>query len=236
MSYTPMIRQYLTIKEQAGDALLFFRLGDFYEMFFDDAKLASKLLEITLTGREGGGEERIPMCGVPYHSAEIYIQRLVDQGYKVAICEQVEAPDASKGIVRREIVQIVTPGTRVSPEGDSKPNSSLLQYLVAVIPSADCQQAGIAACDVGTGEFFVIEKPAASVSDFLQKIAPSELVSVSAAVKEWIPDLGASSCVWTEYTIKERPADWSDYLLNYFSLQSLDQFSFADRPLAAGAA
>jgi DNA mismatch repair protein MutS len=109
--YTPMIEQYLSIKAQAEDAFLFFRLGDFYELFFDDAVKAAQELEITLTGRDGGLEERIPMCGVPYHSAESYISRLVDKGYKVAICEQVEDPASAKGVVRREIVRIVTPGT-----------------------------------------------------------------------------------------------------------------------------
>ena len=106
-AYTPMIQQYLAIKEEAKDAFLFFRLGDFYEMFFDDAVAASRELEITLTGREGGGESRIPMCGVPYHSAEGYIARLIEKGYKVAICEQVEDPSASKGVVRREIVRVI---------------------------------------------------------------------------------------------------------------------------------
>ena len=110
-TYTPMIQQYLSVKAQAQDAFLFFRLGDFYEMFFDDAILAAKELDITLTGREGGSTEKIPMCGVPYHSAENYIQRLIEKGYKVAICEQVEDPSAAKGIVQREIIRVVTPGT-----------------------------------------------------------------------------------------------------------------------------
>ena len=110
-AYTPMIQQYLAIKEDAKDAFLFFRLGDFYEMFFDDAFKHHVSLDITLTGREGGGEERIPMCGVPYHAAEGYMSRLIEKGYKVAICEQVEDPSEAKGVVRREIVRVVTPGT-----------------------------------------------------------------------------------------------------------------------------
>ncbi len=109
--YTPMIQQYLKIKAQHKDAFLFFRLGDFYEMFFQDALSASQELEITLTSRDGGGEERIPMCGVPYHSAENYIKQLIEKGNKVAICEQVEDPKAAKGVVRREVVQLITPGT-----------------------------------------------------------------------------------------------------------------------------
>ncbi|RWZ60415.1 DNA mismatch repair protein MutS [Halobacillus fulvus] len=109
--YTPMMQQYLKIKAEQKDAFLFFRLGDFYEMFFEDALKASKELEITLTSRDGGAEERIPMCGVPYHSAENYIKQLVEKGYKVAICEQVEDPKATKGVVKREVVQLITPGT-----------------------------------------------------------------------------------------------------------------------------
>ncbi|SNV02818.1 DNA mismatch repair protein MutS [Bacillus pumilus] len=107
-SYTPMIQQYLKIKAEYQDAFLFFRLGDFYEMFFDDAKEASQELEITLTSRDGG---TIPMCGVPYHSASAYIEQLISKGYKVAICEQVEDPKTAKGVVKREVVQLITPGT-----------------------------------------------------------------------------------------------------------------------------
>ena len=112
---TPMMRQYLEIKEQHPDCILFFRLGDFYEMFADDARLASKELDLTLTTRDRGKEksEQTPMCGVPYHSAEAYIARLVQRGYKVAICEQMEDPALAKGLVKRDITRIVTPGTVV---------------------------------------------------------------------------------------------------------------------------
>ena len=106
-----MMRQYLTIKEEYEDCFLFFRLGDFYEMFMEDAKKASAILEIALTGRDAGLDEKIPMCGVPYHSAATYINRLVSKGYKVAICEQVEDPKLTKGIVKREVVRVITPGT-----------------------------------------------------------------------------------------------------------------------------
>ncbi|MCG0314802.1 MAG: DNA mismatch repair protein MutS, partial [Calditerricola sp.] len=114
--YTPMMRQYLAIKEQYPDALLFFRLGDFYELFFDDAVVAARELEITLTGRDGGSG-RVPMCGVPHHSAEQYIRQQVDKGYKVDICEQMEDPKTAKGVVRREVVRVITPGTFI--EGHS---------------------------------------------------------------------------------------------------------------------
>lgn len=109
--YTPMMQQYLKIKSSHRDAFLFFRLGDFYEMFFEDAVKASQFLEITLTSRDGGTSDRIPMCGVPHHSAANYIKQLVEAGHKVAICEQVEDPKAAKGVVKREVIQIITPGT-----------------------------------------------------------------------------------------------------------------------------
>ncbi|WP_163536866.1 DNA mismatch repair protein MutS [Gracilibacillus sp. YIM 98692] len=153
MGYTPMIQQYLNIKAEYKDCFLFFRLGDFYEMFFDDAKKAAIELEITLTSRDGGGDERIPMCGVPFHSSESYIKALIDKGYKVAICEQVEDPKAAKGVVRREVVQLITPGTVM--EGnmlDDKENN----YL-AVIDQIDETHFSFAYTDMSTGETFVME-------------------------------------------------------------------------------
>lgn len=108
---SPMMQQYFKIKEENKDSILFFRLGDFYEMFYDDAKLASKELELTLTGRDCGQAERAPMCGVPFHSCEGYIARLVAKGYKVAICEQTEDPAKAKGLVKRDIIRVITPGT-----------------------------------------------------------------------------------------------------------------------------
>ncbi|WP_195570780.1 DNA mismatch repair protein MutS [Paenibacillus sp. 1001270B_150601_E10] len=172
-SYTPMIQQYLSIKEQAKDAFLFFRLGDFYELFFDDALLASKELEITLTGREGGAEERIPMCGVPYHSADNYIQRLIEKGYKVAICEQVEDPAAAKGVVRREIVRIVTPGTVMEGKTiDEKKN----HYLIGVTKAEG--KMAIVACDLSTGELTVTSSLAQInwLMDELNVYLPSEII------------------------------------------------------------
>ena len=111
---TPMMQQYMATKEQYKDCILFYRLGDFYEMFFDDALVASKELEITLTGKNCGQEERAPMCGIPYHAADSYLTKLVNKGYKVAICEQVEDPKLAKGIVKREVIRIVTPGTNLN--------------------------------------------------------------------------------------------------------------------------
>lgn len=149
---TPMIEQYLKIKAQYEDAFLFFRLGDFYELFFEDAKKAAKELEITLTSRgKGEGAERIPMCGVPHHSAEQYISQLIKKGYKVAVCEQTEDPQQAKGVVRREVVQVITPGTVM--EGniiEEKDNN----YLLAITPFSG-EQFGIAAVEMTTGEFLV---------------------------------------------------------------------------------
>ena len=126
---TPMMEQYFQIKEKYKHCLLFFRLGDFYEMFFEDAVIASKELEITLTGKDWGQKERAPMCGVPFHAADSYIARLVEKGYKVAICEQVEDPKAAKGIVKREVIRIVTPGTVIDTSAlDEKKNN----YFVSI--------------------------------------------------------------------------------------------------------
>ncbi len=144
---SPMMEQYFEIKKNYEDTLLFFRLGDFYEMFFEDAKVASKELELVLTGRDCGQEERAPMCGVPFHSADSYIAKLVSRGYKVAICEQVEDPATAKGIVKRDVVRIVTPGTVIESNmlDESKNN-----YLASVFVSeVDC---GLAFIDVSTGE------------------------------------------------------------------------------------
>lgn len=171
--YTPMIQQYLAIKKEYPDAFLFFRLGDFYELFFEDAVKAARELEITLTGRDGGGTERIPMCGVPHHSAEQYIADLVKKGYKVAICEQVEDPKTAKGVVRREVIRVVTPGTMME---DTFLAAKENNYLVAIAQAADRQ--GVAAADVSTGELFVTSLPAdgsAALEEALQ-YRPSELI------------------------------------------------------------
>jgi DNA mismatch repair protein MutS len=147
-TYTPMIQQYLQVKAEYQDAFLFFRLGDFYEMFFDDAVKASQELEITLTSREGGGEERIPMCGVPYHSAPNYIEQLIEKGFKVAICEQTEDPKQAKGVVKREVVQLITPGTVMEGRGLHDKENNFL----ATISYFDDDMYGFAYNDLTTGE------------------------------------------------------------------------------------
>ncbi|MEH7155834.1 DNA mismatch repair protein MutS [Neobacillus drentensis] len=146
--YTPMMQQYLTIKADYQDAFLFFRLGDFYEMFFDDAVKASQELEITLTARHGGSDDKIPMCGVPYHAAPNYIEQLISKGYKVAICEQVEDPKLTKGMVKREVVQLITPGTVMEGKGLSDKENN----YIASITSFDDKTYGFAYNDISTGE------------------------------------------------------------------------------------
>ncbi|AXN40622.1 DNA mismatch repair protein MutS [Peribacillus butanolivorans] len=146
--YTPMIQQYLKIKAEYQDAFLFFRLGDFYEMFFDDALNASQELEITLTSREGGSEDRIPMCGIPYHSAANYIDILIEKGFKVAICEQTEDPKQAKGVVRREVVQLITPGTKMDSKGLREKENN----YIATITHFSNDQFGFGYNDLSTGE------------------------------------------------------------------------------------
>ncbi|HIW35074.1 MAG TPA: DNA mismatch repair protein MutS, partial [Candidatus Paenibacillus intestinavium] len=172
-AYTPMIQQYLSIKEGVQDAFLFFRLGDFYEMFFEDAILASRELEITLTARGGGPVDKIPMCGVPYHAADNYIARLIEKGYKVAICEQVEDPADAKGIVRREVVRTITPGTVMESKSlDGKQNN----FIAAVVEQAGLF--GLASSDLSTGEIYVTSFVGRldSLMDEVNIYAPAELV------------------------------------------------------------
>ena len=171
MQLTPMMQQYMDIKENYKDCILFFRLGDFYEMFFDDAITASRELEITLTGKSYGQEEKAPMCGVPYHAADNYIGKLIDRGYKVAICEQVEDPATAKGIVKREVIQIITPGTVVS---QSMLNEKENNYLASVY--LDEAGAGLAYCDVSTGEISTTELKGAR---YIEKLI-NELVKIRA--------------------------------------------------------
>ena len=175
MALSPMMQQYMEIKENYKDCILFFRLGDFYEMFFDDAKTASAELELTLTGKNCGLEERAPMCGVPFHSADTYVARLVEKGYKVAICEQTEDPQTAKGIVKREVIRIVTPGTVTSENilKDSENNFLASAYIYK-------DNVGLSFCDISTGEINVTQMCGdAAYSNFLNemvRIAPKELI------------------------------------------------------------
>ena len=170
---TPMMAQYLTIKEENPDCILFFRLGDFYEMFFEDAKTCSRELEITLTGKDCGLEERAPMCGVPFHAADNYIARLVEKGYKVAICEQVEDPKAAKGLVKRDIVRIVTPGTILEGATVKEGKNN---YIASIVGNGF--KYGLSICDVTTGEWLTTqiegEQNKRKLLDELAKFSPVE--------------------------------------------------------------
>ena len=172
---SPMMKQYFAIKEQYPNCILFYRLGDFYEMFFDDAKVASRELELTLTGRDCGQEERAPMCGVPYHSSENYIARLIAKGYKVAICEQMEDPATAKGIVKRDIVRVVTPGTVL--EG-SMLDETQNNYISSVYAAQE--GAGICFADISTGEVYATQLPekdlAQNIINELGRYQPKEIL------------------------------------------------------------
>lgn len=174
MGVTPMMQQYLNIKKQNGDAILFFRLGDFYEMFFDDAITASRELDLTLTGKDCGLKERAPMCGVPYHAVEGYVAKLIKKGYRVAICEQMEDPKLAKGLVERQVIRVITPGTVIEQAMlDDRSNN----FLVSVCLDGDA--AGLALCDVSTGEFSIYQIAGAldQLMQELSRISPSEIIA-----------------------------------------------------------
>ena len=169
---SPMMQEYCKTKEQYKDCILFYRLGDFYEMFFDDALLVTKELEITLTGKDCGLEERAPMCGVPYHAAETYINRLIERGHKVAICEQVEDPKKAKGLVKREVVRIVTPGTTLDAAALDETKNNYLMSIVSMEEHFGC-----AIADITTGDCFLteVDKPQ-KLLDEINKFVPAEII------------------------------------------------------------
>ena len=230
-SLTPMMRQYIEMKEKHKDCLLLYRLGDFYELFFDDALLASKELEITLTGRDCGLEHRAPMCGVPYHAIGSYIDKLIKKGYKVAICEQTSDPAASKGLVERDVVRIITPGT-VTENAMLSENEN--NYILSIFINDGV--VGLAYADVSTGDFFVgkaspDEDASAFVSE-VSRIMPSEIIYQNAD-KQLID---AISQIITEQTIfvSEYPAftfetdNAKDSLESHFKVIGLHGFGLED--------
>ena len=172
MAMSPMMQEYCKTKEQYKDCILFYRLGDFYEMFFDDALLVTRELEITLTGKDCGLEERAPMCGVPYHAAETYINRLIERGHKVAICEQVEDPKKAKGLVKREVVRIVTPGTTLDAAALDETKNNYLMSIVSMEEHFGC-----AIADITTGDCFLteVDKPQ-KLLDEINKFVPAEII------------------------------------------------------------
>ncbi len=228
---TPMMAQYLKTKEEYADCILFYRLGDFYEMFFDDAIRVSRELELTLTGKDCGMKERAPMCGVPYHSAAAYIARLIGRGYKVAICEQVEDPKAAQGIVKREVIRVVTPGTVID---DALLEDRSNNYLAVVYAEKD--KFGFAVSDVSTGEIFVTQvEHADSVLNELSRYEPKEIIANydAARILEKPVELRFHK------TVDERDDDFFDdtalpgKLMAQFKKTSLDELNLEDKPLAA---
>ena len=173
--FSPMMQNYLKTKEEYKDCILFYRLGDFYEMFFDDAITASRELELTLTGKDCGQEERAPMCGIPHHAAEVYIARLIAKGYKVAICEQLEDPKTAKGIVKRDVIRVVTPGTVMESNLlEEKKNN----YIMSIYKNGI--YFGMSVCDLSTGDFRMTQirdtNNFAMLMDEISRYAPSEIV------------------------------------------------------------
>lgn len=172
VALSPMMQHYVATKEEYKDCILFYRLGDFYEMFFEDAKTVSEELELTLTGKDCGLEERAPMCGIPYHAAEVYIGRLIEKGYKVAICEQMEDPKQAKGIVKREVVRVVTPGTTMNTQGLDEAKNNYIMSVVCLDGKF-----GISVADISTGECLVTElEKESKLLDEINKFVPAEII------------------------------------------------------------
>lgn len=236
---SPMMRHYLEVKEQYPDAVLLYRLGDFYEMFFDDAKVVSQFLDLTLTGRDCGLDERAPMCGVPYHAVDGYIKRLIDGGFKVAICEQLNSPDeVAKGeMVTRDVVRVITAGTLID-DGmlDEKRNN----YLAAVALKNNI--AGIAWADVSTGEFSLYqtqsEEPARDIEDLLLTLSPAEIIASDDALKLNIPSVkqGRLPRLSEGYGWAFGADSAARRLCKQFNVASLDAFEVADKKVAVSAA
>lgn len=235
---SPMMRQYFEIKEQNPDTLLFFRLGDFYEMFFEDAKLASKELELTLTGRDCGQEERAPMCGVPFHSAESYIARLVAKGYKVAICEQVEDPAIAKGLVKRAVIRVITPGTVME---SSMLDESRNNFICSLFSGEN--SAGICFADISTGELRATELAGGSAQELeaqvkneLARFCPREILLNPQALAltglaKFIKDKLSASL---ECIPEEETRGAGKVLENHFA-PALDELDISERPLVVSA-
>jgi DNA mismatch repair protein MutS len=236
---TPMMKQYLDLKRIHKEEILFFRLGDFYEMFFDDAKTAARVLHLTLTARSGGNNQKVPMAGIPYHAADNYISKLVKNGYSIAICEQTEDPATAKGLVKREIARVITPGTILSASMlEEKSNN----YLVALAPSA--QGLGIGVVDVTTGEFKACELQGPDrfsvASNELSKFNPSEILmpQTQPEAEEW-------GCLLKSVNGAKRShmEDWKfssdegkEVLEEHFQVKSLDGFGLSGQDQAVRAA
>lgn len=225
---TPMMEQYFEIKNKYKDCILFYRLGDFYEMFFEDAVTASKELEITLTGKDYGQEERAPMCGIPFHAYEGYMNKLIDKGYKVAICEQVEDPKKAKGIVKRDVIRIVTPGTNLSTQNLDETKNN---YLMSIFAFED--QFGMALCDITTGDFRTTQVDHASkLMDEINKFIPAEIICnetllMSELKLEYIKEkLGVTVSHVDSFYFDEAPC--RDVLKRHFNVENLSILGLDD--------
>ncbi|MGN0149644.1 MAG: DNA mismatch repair protein MutS [Clostridia bacterium] len=224
---TPMMVQYLNTKDEYPDCILFYRLGDFYEMFFDDAIKASKALEITLTGKDCGMKERAPMCGVPFHSASVYIAKLIDKGYKVAICEQVEDPKTAKGIVKREVIRVVTPGTIIDEALLDEKNNN---YLAVICSSAG--KFGMAVSDISTGEIYTTEVETHDmVMNEIARYEPREILLDSITAKETANDIELRFHVIPDERDDEFFSDENgeSIILKQFGKQSLSELNISGR-------
>lgn len=231
------MQQYLELKEKYNDCLLFFRLGDFYEMFFEDALTASRELEIVLTGRDCGLTERAPMCGVPYHSVNSYINKLIDKGYKVAICEQLEDPALAKGLVERDVIRVITPGTVI--EEQMLPDNAN-NYIMAILAGNGVFE--LAYCDVSTGDFYAAElmgdKSQQELMDELTRIEPREIIANEALFsKEFI-----AKWISSKFYVEKKEQKYFDIergqrgLLKHFKVNSLSGYGLSDNSMSAACA
>ena len=234
---TPMMEQYFEIKNKYRHCLLFYRLGVFYEMFFEDAIITSRELGLTLTGRDWGQKERAPMCGVPYHSADSYIDKLVNSGYKVAICEQVEDPKKAKGIVKRDVVRVVTPGTVIDGEILEKDKNN---YIMAIF--ADSSGYAIAVCDVSTGEFqttqFTTVNAKEKLYDEVSRFNPSEIISIPKFIES---ETAQKISKFLNINIGEVDSRTFSYksavkmLLKHFNIKSINSLGLEDKTFSTSA-
>ena len=238
MALSPMMQEYIKKKEEYKDCILFYRLGDFYEMFFEDALTVTKELEITLTGKDCGLEERAPMCGVPYHAAETYINRLIEKGYKVAICEQVEDPKKARGLVKREVVRVVTPGTTIDTMSLDETKNN---YLMSIVSMED--HFGCAIADITTGDCFLteVDKPQ-KLLDEINKFTPAEIICNDSFLVSGVDTADLKErlgiCVFTLDSWYFDDDSCKRMLKDHFHVNSLDGLGISDYDsgiIAAGA-
>ena len=236
---TPMMQQYVELKEKYKDCLLMYRLGDFYELFFEDALTASRELEIVLTGRDCGLEQRAPMCGVPYHAVQGYVDKLIKKGYKVAICEQLSDPALSKGLVERDVIRVITPGT-VTENGSLSETDN--NYILSLF--AQDGRIGLAYCDVSTGAFYAAECAAdealAALMSEASRIQPSEIIystgdaSIMKRLAPWIKEQGVFVSEYPEFAFERAVA--LDTVKKHFNVAGLSGFGIDENAPAACAA